>query len=120
MLEEQDVKSLLKSIKKTDSKLSYIEAKIERKGIDHLSISELNYIRELNKLPKLSITKLRDLLYENYISYSDVKRETNISRSMLCMILRENRNCTIAKLKLIMNMINNRNNNITLKDILEG
>lgn len=117
MLDEEDIKSLINSIKE-NNKITYIKEKIKRKGTEYISINELNYIRELNDLPKLEINKLKDLLYEYYISYSDIQKETGISRSMLCMILRENRNCTIKKLKQLLEVINKRNNKITLKDLV--
>lgn len=120
MLEEYEINSLINSIKEDDDKITYIKNKIKRKGYDYISLAELNYIRELNKLPKFDIYKLKKILYDYYISYSDLQKETGISRSMICMILRENRNCTINKLNMIMKVINKINKNITLKDILEG
>ncbi|MBP5407738.1 MAG: hypothetical protein J6Y42_01200 [Bacilli bacterium] len=118
MLDDNDIKSLIDSIEKDDNKLTYIKNKIERKGIEYLSLAELNYIRELNDLPKIEISKLKDLLYNYYISYSDIQKETGISRTMLCMVLRENRNCTIKKLKQLLEVINKINKNITLKDLV--
>ena len=118
MLEDNEIKSLIDSIKEEDNKLTYIKNKIKRKGIEYLSLNELNYIRKINNLPKIEISKLKDLLYNYYISYSDIQKQTGISRPMLCMILRENRNCTIKKLRLLLEVINKINKNITLKDLV--
>ncbi len=99
MFEEKYVLSLLKDI--NDNKEIYIRNKIKRRGVEHLSISELNYLRKKNNLELIDIDKLKLILHENMISYSDIEKATNISRPMMCMILRGTRNCTIAQLKKI-------------------
>ena len=118
MLENDQLQSLVDNTKIENDKMIYIKNKIKRKGIEYLSINELNYIRELNDLPKIEIKKLKDILYNYYIPYSEINKETGISRTMLCMILRENRNCTIKKLKQLLEVINKKNDKITLKDLV--
>ncbi len=84
-----------------DNKEEYIKRKVKRSGVEYLSISELNYLRSRNNLELIDIENLRKILYENMISYSDIQKATGISRSMMCMILRGNRNCTIKQLTTI-------------------
>lgn len=99
MLDESYVMSLL--LNDGDNKEEYIKKKIKRRGLEYLSINEVNYLRQRNKLELIDISNLKNILYENMISYSDLKKETGISRSMMCMILRGSRNCTITQLKKI-------------------
>ena len=103
MFEEDFILSLIKD--NNDNKEEYIKNKIKRRGVKYLSINELNYLREKNNLSSINIGDLKKLLYENMISYSDIKKATGISRSMMCMILRGNRNCTISQLEKIINYL---------------
>ena len=103
MFEEKYISSLF--LHDNDNKEEYIKRKIKRRGVEYLSINELNYLRKRNKLEEISIDRLKNILYENMISYSDIKSGTGISRSMMCMILRGNRNCTIKQLTKIYNYL---------------
>ena len=103
MFEEDYILSLLKD--ESDNKEIYIRNKIKRRGVKYLSINELNYLRKKNNLKSIEINDLKNILYENMISYSDIKKATGISRSMMCMILRGNRNCTISQLEKIINYL---------------
>lgn len=99
-LNERYIISLL-SKDDNDKKENYIKDKIKRRGVEHLSIKEVNYLRKKNNLAELKISKLRTILYENIISYSDLQKATGISRTMMSMILNGSRNCTIAQITKI-------------------
>src|SRR5574344_2917294 len=81
-----------------DPKLVYIKGKAKRRGFEHLTLSEYNYIRSKNNLPMISIKNIERILYETVITFSEINKETGISRTMLIMILRETRNTTIQAL----------------------
>ena len=102
-----------------DSKLVYIKEKAKRRGFEHLTLSEYNYIRSKNNLPMISIKNIERILYETVITFSEINKETGISRTMLSMILRETRNTTIQALTKICNAISNKNPNIDKSLILE-
>lgn len=91
----------LVNVNTEDKRIDYIKNKIKRRGVQYLSITELNYIRGLNNLELIDIEELKNILYENMVSYSDIFKNTGISRPMMCMILRGNRNCTINQLQKI-------------------
>ena len=107
MFEEDYIMSLFKD--ENDNKEKYIKNKIKRRGIGYLNISEVNYLRKKNNLTELSIIKLKDCLYENIISYSDIYKSTNISRPMMSMILRGTRNCTIKQINKILEYFKDNN-----------
>lgn len=111
MFEEEYILSLLKNCNKNDNKIQYINRKYHRYGTDKLSLCEYNYIRLLNNLPELDIQKLRNCIYENMISYTDIENHTKISRTMMCMILRGTRNSTILQIKKILKYLSNLNIN---------
>ena len=71
-----------------DSKLVYIKEKAKRRGFEHLTLSEYNYIRSKNNLQTISIKNIEKILYETVITFSEINKETGISRTMLSMILR--------------------------------
>ena len=102
-----------------DSKLVYIKEKAKRRGFEHLTLSEYNYIRSKNNLQMISIKNIEKILYETVITFSEINKETGISRTMLSMILRETRNTTIQALTKICNAISNKNPNIDKSLILE-
>ena len=102
-----------------DSKLVYIKEKAKRRGFEHLTLSEYNYIRSKNNLQMISIKNIEKILYETVITFSEINKETGISRTMLSMILRETRNTTIQSLTKICNAISNKNPNIDKSLILE-
>ena len=102
-----------------DTKLVYIKEKAKRRGFEHLTLSEYNYIRAKNNLPMISIKNIERILYETVITFSEINKETGISRTMLSMILRETRNTTIQALTKICNAISNKNPNIDKSLILE-
>ena len=102
-----------------DTKLVYIKGKAKRRGFEHLTLSEYNYIRSKNNLPTISIKNIERILYETVITFSEINKETGISRTMLSMILRETRNTTIQALTKICNAISNKNPNIDKSLILE-
>lgn len=120
MLEENYVLNLLEQIyNENDNKLVYIKSKIKRRKWKSLTLKEYNYIRKLNNLPEIKIEKIRNLIYEMVISYSDLNKETGISRAMLSMILRGTRNTTINSLEKICNSIKSRNKKFSFEDIME-
>lgn len=102
-----------------DNKLKYIKEKAKRRGFEHLTLGEYNYIREKNKLNLISIKNIENILFENIITYSDIHKETGISRTMLSMILRETRNTTIIALQKICKCISNKNPKIDKSLIME-
>ena len=102
-----------------DTKLVYIKGKAKRRGFEHLTLSEYNYIRSKNNLQMISIKNIEKILYETVITFSEINKETGISRTMLSMILRETRNTTIQALTKICNAISNKNPNIDKSLILE-
>ena len=112
MLEENYVLNLLEQIyNENDDKLVYIKSKIKRRTWKYLTLNEYNYIRRLNDLEEIDISKVRNMIYEMMISYTDLYKETGISRSMMSMILRGTRNTTINALNKICEVIIRRNKN---------
>lgn len=120
ILEINYISNLLEKVYiEEDSKLVYIKEKAKRRGFEHLTLSEYNYIRAKNNLQKISIKNIEKILFETVITFSDINRETGISRTMLSMILRETRNTTISALTKICNCISNKNPKIDKSLILE-
>lgn len=120
ILEINYISNLLEKVyTEEDSKLVYIKEKAKRRGFEHLTLSEYNYIRAKNNLQKISIKNIEKILFETVITFSDINRETGISRTMLSMILRETRNTTISALTKICNCISNKNPKIDKSLILE-
>ena len=120
VLDSNYISNLLeKCYDESDSKLVYIKGKAKRRGFEHLTLSEYNYIRSKNNLQMISIKNIERILYETVITFSEINKETGISRTMLSMILRETRNTTIQALNKICNAISNKNPNIDKSLILE-
>lgn len=120
VLETNYISNLLEQCyDENDKKLVYIKEKAKRRGLEHLTLSEYNYIRSKNNLPMISIKNIERILYETVITFSEINKETGISRTMLSMILRETRNTTIQVLIKICNVISNKNPNIDKSLILE-
>lgn len=120
ILDSNYISNLLEKVyNEEDTKLVYIKAKAKRRGFDHLTLSEYNYIRTKNELDNISIKNVERILFETVITFSDINRETGISRTMLSMILRETRNTTISALRKICHCISNKNPNIDKSLILE-
>ena len=119
MLEENYVLNLLEQIyNENDDKLVYIKSKIKRRTWKYLTLNEYNYIRRLNDLQEIDISKVRNMIYEMMISYTDLYKETGISRSMMSMILRGTRNTTINALNKICEVIKKRNKNFNYDMIM--
>ena len=120
ILDTNYISNLLEQIyNENDTKLVYIKEKAKRRGFEYLTLSEYNYIRSKNDLELISIKKIEKILFETVITFSDINKETGISRTMLSMILRETRNTTINALQKICNTISNKNPNIDKSLILE-
>lgn len=120
VLETNYISNLLEQVyDENDPKLVYIKQKAKRRGFEHLTLSEYNYIRSKNNLQMISIKNIERILYETVITFSEINKETGISRTMLSMILRETRNTTIQALIKICNAISNKNPNIDKSLILE-
>ena len=120
VLDSNYISNLLEQVyNEKDPKLVYIKEKSKRRGFKYLTLSEYNYIRSKNNLPKISIKNVEKILYETVITFSEINKETGISRTMLSMILRETRNTTIRALIKICNAISNKNPNIDKSLILE-
>lgn len=109
MFDEEYIINLLQRCDFNDTKIAYMRRKYAKYGVDKFSLSEYNYIRAKNNLEILDIYKLRDCLYQNMVSYSDIQSHTKISRAMMCMILRGTRNCTIKQIKKILKYLDNLN-----------
>ena len=92
-----------------DKKINYIIRKIDYRGYDAINLSEINYIRNKLNLPELDINNLKDCLYNNMISYRDIRNATGISRSMMCMILRGTRNSTIKQINKVITYLKEQN-----------
>lgn len=103
-----------------DNKLKYIKDKSKRRGFEYLTLQEYNYIRTLNGLNSISIKNISNLLFELVITYSDIYKETKISRPMLSMILRGTRNTTIKALTKICICISNKNPKVDKSLIMEA
>ena len=120
VLDSDYISNLLEQVyNEKDPKLVYVKEKAKRRGFKYLTLSEYNYIRSKNNLPKISIKNVEKILYETVITFSEINKETGISRTMLSMILRETRNTTIQALIKICNAISNKNPNIDKSLILE-
>ena len=120
VLDSHYISNLLEQVyNEKDPKLVYMKEKAKRRGFKYLTLSEYNYIHSKNNLPKISIKNIEKILYETVITFSEINKETGISRTMLSMILRETRNTTIQALIKICNAISNKNPNIDKSLILE-
>lgn len=109
MFDNDYILSLLDKCNKNDKKIDYITRKIERHGTQYISFNEYNYLRQCNDLAILNIEKLKECLYENMISYSDLEKEIKISRPMICMILRGTRNSTLLQISKILTYLEKHN-----------
>lgn len=108
MLDKEYILNLISKLP-ADNKLTYINKKIKYRGYEYLNLSEVNYIREKNNLETLDIRTLRDCLYNNCVSYRDIQQHTEISRAMMCMILRGTRNCSIKQINKIIKYLDEIN-----------
>lgn len=120
VLDSNYISSLFEEIySEEDNKLVYIRGKAKRRGFDHLTLNEYNYIRKKSQLPEISIKKINELIYENLITYTYMYKETGISRTMLSMVLRGTRNTTICALNKICNAISKKNPKVDKSMIME-
>lgn len=120
VLENNYISNLLEQIyDEKDTKLKYIHDKVKRRGIEYVTLSEYNYIRSKNDLPHISLKNINHLLFETVTTYTEINKETGISRAMLSMILRGTRNTTIKMLRKICNCISKKNPKVNKELIME-
>jgi hypothetical protein len=84
ILDTNYISNLLEQVyNENDTKLVYIKEKAKRRGFEYLTLSEYNYVRSKNDLQLISIKKIEKILFETVITFSDINKETGISRITL-------------------------------------
>ena len=86
MFEEKEIKALIDKYDEdtinTDSKLKYINNKINKHGLMYINISELNYLYYLSgKSIKYDVTKLKDIFKNNNTFFINHLPTTKISQN---------------------------------------
>lgn len=103
MFKEKEIKALIDKYDEdtinADSKLKYINNKINKHGLMYINISELNYLYYLNgKSIKYDVTKLKDIFKNNNIGYTSIIKNIGIPKSTLSKLFNNNRNVRLSKL----------------------
>ena len=103
MFEEKEVKDLIDKYDEdtinTDTKLKYINNKINKHGLMYINISELNYLYYLSsKSIKYNVTKLKEIFRNNNIGYTSIIKYIGIPKSTLSKLFNNCRNVKLSQL----------------------
>lgn len=103
MFEEKEVKTLIDKYDEdtinTDTKLKYINNKVNKHGLMYINISELNYLYYLSgKSTKYDVTKLKAIFRDNNIGYTSIIKNIGIPKSTLSKLFNNNRNVRLSQL----------------------
>ena len=111
MFEEKEIKALIDKYDEdtinTDSKLKYINNKINKHGLMYINISELNYLYYLSgKSIKYDVTKLKDIFKNNNIGYTSIIKNIGIPKSTLSKLFNNDRNVRLSQLNSLFEKAN--------------
>lgn len=103
MFDEKEVKTLIDKYDEdtinTDSKLKYINNKINKHGLMYINLSELNYLYYLSgKSIKYDVTKLKEIFRNNNIGYTSIIKNIGIPKSTLSKLFNNDRNVRLSQL----------------------
>lgn len=103
MFEEKEVKTLIDKYDEdtinTDTKLKYINNKINKHGLMYINVSELNYLYYLSgNSIKYNVTKLKEIFKNNNIGYTSIIKNIGIPKSTLSKLFNNDRNVKLSQL----------------------
>lgn len=112
MFEEKEVKVLIDKYDEntinTDTKLKYINNKINKHGAMYINVSELNYLYYLSgKSIKYDVTKLKEIFRNNNIGYTSIIKNIGIPKSTLSKLFNNDRNVRLSQLNDLFKKANN-------------
>ena len=90
-----------------DTKLRYINNKINKHGYLYINITELNYLYYLNAINTIyDIDLLKQLLHNNGIGYTSIIKKIGIPKATLSKLLNNNRNIKLLQLNTLLDKLN--------------
>ena len=103
MFDEKEVETLIDKYDEdtinTDTKLKYINNKINKHGLMYINVSELNYLYYLSgKSIKYDVTKLKEIFRNNNIGYTSIIKNIGIPKSTLSKLFNNDRNVRLTQL----------------------
>ena len=111
MFIEDDVKKVFDKLDDShftqDTKLRYINNKINKHGYLYINITELNYLYYLNAINTIyDIDLLKQLLHNNGIGYTSIIKKIGIPKATLSKLLNNNRNIKLLQLNVLFDRLN--------------
>ena len=111
MFIEDDVKKVFDKLDDShfaqDTKLRYINNKINKHGYLYINITELNYLYYLNAINTIyDIDLLKQLLHNNGIGYTSIIKKIGIPKATLSKLLNNNRNVKLVQLNFLFDRLN--------------
>ena len=111
MFIEDDVKKVFDKLDDShfaqDTKLRYINNKINKHGYLYINITELNYLYYLNAINTIyDIDLLKQLLHNNGIGYTSIIKKIGIPKATLSKLLNNNRNIKLLQLNTLLDKLN--------------
>ena len=111
MFIEDDVKKVFDKLDDShfaqDTKLRYINNKINKHGYLYINITELNYLYYLNAINTIyDIDLLKQLLHNNGIGYTSIIKKIGIPKATLSKLLNNDRNVKLVQLNFLFDRLN--------------
>ena len=111
MFIEDDVKKVFDKFDDShfaqDTKLRYINNKINKYSYLYININELNYLYHLNAINTIyDINLLKQLLHNNGIGYTSIIKKIGIPKATLSKLLNNDRNVKLLQLNVLFDRLN--------------
>lgn len=111
MFTEDDVKKVFDKFDDLhfaqDTKLRYINNKINKHGYLYINITELNHLYYLSAInTRYDIDLLKKLLHTNSIGYTSIIKKIGIPKATLSKLLNNDRNVKLIQLNMLFEKLN--------------
>ena len=111
MFIEDDVKKVFDKFDDShfaqDTKLRYINNKINKYSYLYININELNYLYHLSDINTIyDINLLKQLLHNNGIGYTSIIKKIGIPKATLSKLLNNDRNVKLLQLNVLFDRLN--------------
>ena len=111
MFIEDDVKKVFDKFDDShfaqDTKLRYINNKINKYSYLYININELNYLYHLSDINTIyDINLLKQLLHNNGVGYTSIIKKIGIPKATLSKLLNNDRNVKLLQLNVLFDRLN--------------